>query len=296
MGWWSSISSLYNVHHTFKKSLLFRGTKSSAYVLIIFFYLVWCYIQLKHTNHVTHGISCWRNLLMGLPWHATSVKVLTIVASATQIQAYITYNPHGPKRLPSTKTLPHTTFWHWRQHTQQAYRYNRHEKILNLDGLDPEQYGSRKAKASEIQSLNTMQFYDIIRQNAIPEIIIFTYLVSNYYQVVHTIASPSLQRVNISKEPILCNFTTLKNMTHSVKKSFGDSKLTYIGDTCAVPLTSPHSLGKVNVASPAIWYIVSTPLINLLLESGHGEAFNFFISGDTTRLVRYFFVDDSTIV
>ena len=30
---------------------------------------------------------------MGLPWHATSVKVLTIVAYATQIEAYVVLNP-----------------------------------------------------------------------------------------------------------------------------------------------------------------------------------------------------------
>ena len=65
----------------------------------------------------------------------------------------------------------------------------------------------------------------------IPATSIFADLVSNYDLVVHSIADLSLQRVDVLKEYILCAFTTLQNMSHSVRTAFGDSKSTYGGDT-----------------------------------------------------------------
>ena len=100
-----------------------------------------------------------------------------------------------------------------------------------LDVIAPEQYGICKAKASEIQYLNTRLLYDFIRQNRIPETCIFAYLVSNYDLVIHRIASLSFQRVDVPKDLILCTFTTLQNMSHTVRTAFVDSKSTYGGDT-----------------------------------------------------------------
>ena len=86
-------------------------------------------------------------------------------------------------------------------------------------------------------------------------------------------------------------------MTHSVRTAFGDSNTTYGGDTWAVPLNPPPQfLVQVNGAALDIWEIVSTLLLNCLRKSGHGAAFKCCISGDTTRLVGYCFVNNSTIV
>ena len=106
-----------------------------------------------------------------------------------------------------------------------------------LDGISPEQYGSRKAKDANTQALNTRLFYDLIRQKRIPATSISADLVSKYDLVVHSIASLSPQRVDTPKEPILCTFTMLQNMYHAVRTDFGDSKPAYGGDTWAVPLT-----------------------------------------------------------
>ena len=53
-----------------------------------------------------------------------------------------------------------------------------------LDGIAREQYGSRKAKAADIQALKTRLFYDLIRQKRIPATSIFNNLASNYDLVV----------------------------------------------------------------------------------------------------------------
>ena len=86
-------------------------------------------------------------------------------------------------------------------------------------------------------------------------------------------------------------------MSHSIRTSFGDSKSTYGGDASDVLLNTPTKIiGQLNVAAPFIWVVVSIPLLNCLRKAGHGAAFKYSISGDTTKLVGYCFVDVSTIV
>ena len=98
-------------------------------------------------------------------------------------------------------------------------KYNIHNKhlgiiamsqVINLDRITPEQYGSRKSKAADTQSINTIFFYDLIRQKRIPATSIFSDLVLNYYLVVPSIAYLSLQRFDVPQEPILCTFTKLQ--------------------------------------------------------------------------------------
>ena len=62
-------------------------------------------------------------------------------------------------------------------------------KAKNLDGLDPEQYGTRKSKEEDIQSPNTRKFYDLTRQKRTPATRILTEIVSNYDLLAHSIAS-----------------------------------------------------------------------------------------------------------
>ena len=56
-------------------------------------------------------------------------------------------------------------------------------------------------------------------------------MVSNYDLVIHRIASLSVQRVDVPKDPVLCTFTMLHNMSHTVITDFVDSKSTYGGET-----------------------------------------------------------------
>ena len=69
----------------------------------------------------------------------------------------------------------------------------------DFDALSPEQYGSIKAKVANISSFNTHLIYDLKRLKRIPSTSTFANLVSNYYIVVHSIASLSMQRANIPK-------------------------------------------------------------------------------------------------
>ena len=99
-------------------------------------------------------------------------------------------------------------------------------KAKNLDGLSPEKYCKWKSKAASIQALKTSLFYDITRQKRTTVTRIFADFVSKNDLVVHIIDSLSLQIVDVPKEPILCNFTTIQNMTQLLRTVFGGYILT----------------------------------------------------------------------
>ena len=85
------------------------------------------------------------------------------------------------------------------------------------DGLSPKQYGGRKDKSAGIQSLNNCLLYNLIRQKIVSATSTFSELIYNYNLEVRSMASLSLQRVYVPKEPTICTFVTLQNMIHSVK-------------------------------------------------------------------------------
>ena len=132
-----------------------------------------------------------------------------------------------------------------------------------LNSLVLEQYGIKKTKAMDIQSLNMRLFYDFPRLKWVPATSTFSDIFSNYHLVVHNIASIILQHANIHKEPIRCTFATLQNMEHSVRIAYVESESTYRGDKWSIHL-KPLSQGlvQVNGTDPSIWDIFSTPLPN----------------------------------
>jgi hypothetical protein len=57
-----------------------------------------------------------------------------------------------------------------------------------------------------------------------------------------------------------------------------------------------HGVGQGNGAGPAIWAVVSTPLLNMLRNSGVGSFFTSPISGKDIRFVGYAFMDDTDLI
>ena len=76
-----------------------------------------------------------------------------------------------------------------------------------------------------------------------------------------------MQRHGVPKVAVDCLFTTLQDAEHKVRTAFGDSSLSYGGNNWVVPI---HGIGQGNGAGPAIWAVVSTPLLNLLRSKGCG--------------------------
>ena len=100
----------------------------------------------------------------------------------------------------------------------------------STDTLAPEHYGIIKANVSGAQDLITRIFCDLTRLKRVSATSVFSDLVSYYDLVTHNIADLSLQCANVPKELIICTFTTLQEMVHSVRTAFRDSDTLYEGD------------------------------------------------------------------
>eukprot|EP00957_Ditylum_brightwellii_P079674 6058735-Ditylum_brightwellii.AAC.1 len=121
-------------------------------------------------------------------------------------------------------------------------------------GIAPEQYGSKKKKAADIQALNTRLFYDYVQLKRTPVTSLFIDLVSNYDLVAHNITTLALQRVGTLKAPICGMFSTLQDMVYTVKTTYGDSIESYGGCLWILKSeTPPQGLGQENGAAPATW-------------------------------------------
>ena len=78
-------------------------------------------------------------------------------------------------------------------------------------------------------------------------------------------------------EPLICMFTTLQNLEHTVCMVYGDSDISFSSKLWAVPL---QGISQGNSASLAIWVVVSTPILNMLWEQGYGAFFQGLILGE----------------
>jgi len=88
-------------------------------------------------------------------------------------------------------------------------------------------------------------------------------------------------------------FTNLQEAIHKVRPGFGDYKAHYGGKVWLVPI---HGIGQGNGAGPAIWAVISTPLLNILREKGFGCEILCPLSSEYFRFVGYAFVDDTDII
>jgi hypothetical protein len=129
--------------------------------------------------------------------------------------------------------------------------------------LAPEQYGSRKKHKAIDLAVNKALTFDILRQLKRAGAICSNDAKSCYDLIGHTQVALSMQRVGVPKKIINCLFTTLQEAVHRVRTGFGDSKSFYGGKVWLVPI---HGIGQGNGAGPAIWAVVSTPLLNVLRE------------------------------
>jgi len=136
--------------------------------------------------------------------------------------------------------------------------------------LAPEQYGSRKRHKAIDLAVNKALTFDILRQLKRAGAICSNDAKSCYDLIGHTQASLSMQRVGVPKNIINCLFTTLQEAVHTVRTGFGDSKASYGGKVWLVPI---HGIGQGNGTGPAIWAVVSTPLLNVLRQKGFGCEF-----------------------
>ena len=158
--------------------------------------------------------------------------------------------------------------------------------------LAPEQYGSRKRLSAIEHGLNKRLTFDLIRQLRIPAALCSNDAKSCYDRIVHSVATLSMRRLGIPEAPILSMFSTIQNMKHYVRTSYGDSDQWFGGTEWTIPV---HGVGQGNGAGPAIWAAVSTPVLNLMRDEGFGTDFSAAISKESIQFVGYAFVDDTDL-
>jgi len=159
--------------------------------------------------------------------------------------------------------------------------------------LAPKQYGSRRRHKAIDLAVNKALTFDILRQLKRAGAICSNDAKSCYNLIGHTQAAISMQRVGVPKNIINCLFTTLQEAIHRVRTGFGDSKDHYGGRVWLVPI---HGIGQGNGAGPAIWAVVSTPLLNVLREKGFGCEVICPLSSTYFRFVGYAFVDNTDVI
>jgi hypothetical protein len=159
--------------------------------------------------------------------------------------------------------------------------------------LATEQYGSRRQHKAIDLAVNKALTFDILRQLKRPAAICSNDAKSCYDLIGHTQAAISMQRVGVPKNFINCLFTTLQEAVHQVRTGYGDSKKHYGGKVLLVPI---HGIGQGNGAGPAIWAVVSTPLLNVLRDKGFGCEIICPLSSEYFHFVGYAFVDDRDLI
>ena len=89
---------------------------------------------------------------------------------------------------------------------------------------------------------------------------------SCFDRVVHWVAILAFLRFGITWRAVSMSFRTLATATHRVRTGFGDSEVSFEPPT-DVPF---QGCGQGNGARPAIWVAVSSILISMMEDNGHG--------------------------
>ena len=120
-----------------------------------------------------------------------------------------------------------------------------------------------------------------------------------YDRIIHTAASLALLRVGISHNKINSMFETIQKMTHRIRTLYGDSTITWGGDS----LTNlenwnnyPQGVLQGNACGPTIWALVSSIIFEILHKRGFAVKFCTTLSKEVFKLVGFAYVDDSDLI
>jgi hypothetical protein len=160
---------------------------------------------------------------------------------------------------------------------------------LNL--IPEEAYGSRPGRRANICALNKVLATDLLRQLKKDGIICSNDATSCYDRIVHAIASICMQRLGVTPEVCKIMLGTLQELQHFVTTAFGICESSY--GAIHVPL---QGIGQGNGAGPAIWLVMTIPLIQMLRSRGFGLRHCSPLSHEELFISCFTFVDDSDTI
>jgi len=123
-------------------------------------------------------------------------------------------------------------------------------RVEQVQELAPKQYGSRKDKAMNIQSLNKQLFYDIIRLKCQPTALCSNYTKSCYNRIVLLVMVLAMCWLGGTVNGLKSMVDTLATIKHHICVVFKDSKK---GQNCTDWEEAIAGVGQGNDTGPHIW-------------------------------------------
>ncbi len=162
-----------------------------------------------------------------------------------------------------------------------------------MNALAPEQYGSRAGLAAIFQSLNMQLFLDVMQQRKIPAAICSNDAKSCYNQIIHGFAALAALHLGVPLTAIEVMFGTIQQLQHFIQTAYGDSLQSFWGTKSLKPI---QGLGQGNGAGPAIWAIVSSPILDSVRNTGYSVKLRSSVSKSKITTVGNGFVDDMDLL
>lgn len=181
-------------------------------------------------------------------------------------------------------------------------RFNHNNKLIGKNMMEygerynllaPEQYGSRKNKSAIDHATNKRVTMDILRQSKTPAIYIANDAKSCYDRIILLVAYLTMRNFGIPATVAQSTISTILNMQHYVRTSYGDSTTYYGGDKWEI---KPHGCGQGNGYGPALWACISSPLLHILRQQGYGTKIHTPLSQTFIHMAAFSFVDDTDII
>jgi hypothetical protein len=139
--------------------------------------------------------------------------------------------------------------------------------------------------------LNKVLTNDVIRQKCLPVALCSNDAKQCYDRIVHTIASICLQRVGVHPDTCRVMLGTIQHMRHYVKTAYGTSPRSY--GCIRIPL---QGVLQGNGAGPAIWMLMSIPIIDMLRTQGFGFTSSNLLTEEDYYFSCYTYVNDTDLI
>ena len=178
-------------------------------------------------------------------------------------------------------------------------RFNHNNKLIGKKMMEyaeengllaKEQFGSRKNKSAIEHAINKRITLDISRQHKSTCIYIANDAKSCYDRILLIVAYLAMRNAGVPQTAALSSIKTLVEMKMKIKTAHGVSETTYGGNEWEI---WPHGIGQGNGYGPAIWALISSPLLTIMRQQGYGTNIHSPITKETLQMSGFSFVDDT---
>mmetsp|Transcript_35837 Transcript_35837/g.55132 ORF Transcript_35837/g.55132 Transcript_35837/m.55132 type:complete len:146 (-) Transcript_35837:62-499(-) len=101
-----------------------------------------------------------------------------------------------------------------------------------------------------------------------------------------------MKRQGVPESATIAMFSTIQQLKHYVQTVHGDSQQYYSNREA----TSIYGVGQGNGAGPAIWAVVSSPLLDIRRQAGYGYKIIGGVSKQALHIVSFGYVDDFDLI